>query len=691
MPPVTLDSPVQYVKGVGPRRAEQLADLNIRTVRDLIEHYPFRYGAQEPARPIADLVEGENVTVIGTLTDARCHPHRRRAPIRALLEDQSGECEAIWFQSPYLVDRLNLGDRLRLHGRVRPYEGRCQLVNPQIEWLGTKPTTEPDRERFEPVYPASMEITSRQLKKWIHTVLPAVLPVMAEFHEADFLRRRRLPERRAAVERIHAPLRNGDAETARRRLAYDELLLMQLAVALKRAHRRRTARATPIEVTPEVDRRIRRRLSFTFTGAQDRVIEEITADLACSYPMNRLLQGDVGAGKTAIAVYASLAAVARGLQTAIMAPTEVLARQHFANVEKYLADSRVRRTLLVGGLPVRQRRQRCRAIAAGEIDLIVGTHALLEKEVTFASLGVVVIDEQHKFGVRQRAVLRRKGLEPHLLTMSATPIPRSLAMTAFGELDISIIDELPPGRRPVTTRLVLPPRAPEAWAFVRRQLEAGHQVFVVYPLVEESDTLPLRAATREVERLAQAELAGHRVGLLHGKMKPVEKQAAMEAFRRGELQALAATTVIEVGVDVPNATVMVIQHAERYGLSQLHQLRGRIGRGGHKGYCLLMTDQDHPAARKRLEVLVRTSDGFEVAEEDLRHRGPGELLGTRQHGEVGLRVARLPDDFDLLDRAAGDARGIVAADPQLVARPRTALRDELIRRHGPSLAWFDSG
>jgi ATP-dependent DNA helicase RecG len=374
-----------------------------------------------------------------------------------------------------------------------------------------------------------------------------------------------------------------------------------------------------------------------------------------------------------------------------MAPTEVLARQHFANVERYLVDSRVQRTLLVGGFPVSERQKICEAIADGQFDLVVGTHALLEKEVTFASLGVVVIDEQHKFGVQQRSALRHKGVEAHLLTMSATPIPRSLALIAFGELDMSVIDELPPGRTPVVTRLVSRHQVAEAWAFVRRQLQAGRQAFVVYPLVEESDTLPMRAAAREADRLARGQLHGHAVGLLHGRMKPADKHAIMERFRAGELQVLVATTVIEVGLDVPNATVMVIQHAERYGLSQLHQLRGRIGRGAHKGYCLLMTDVGSPSSRQRLEVLVCTSDGFEVAEEDLRHRGPGELLGVRQHGDVGLRVARLPDDFDLLEQAATDARQIVAADPQLHRPELAALRAELIRLHRHNLAWLDSG
>jgi ATP-dependent DNA helicase RecG len=691
MPSVTLESPVQYVKGVGPRRASQLAELGIRTVRDLVEHYPFRYGVQEAARPIKDLVAGAEITIIGTLADVRFDRFRPRTPLRALVEDESGKCQVVWFKSPYLVEKLNLGDRLRLHGKVRAYGDGLQLVNPQVQWLGGEPAGDEVAERFEPVYPASAEISSRQIRQWTRIALPQVLGEFAEFYDAGFLRRRGLAGRQQALALIHQPSNGGDAAGARRRLAYDELLISQLALALKREHRRRSARATPIEVTPEIDRRIRARLHFTFTGAQDRVVEEIRADLGRAYPMNRLLQGDVGAGKTAIAVYAAMAAVARRLQTAILAPTEVLARQHFANVEQYLAESRVRRVLLLGGLPAAKRREICRRIAAGEIDLVIGTHALLEKEVRFASLGLVVIDEQHKFGVRQRSALRHKGLEPHLLTMSATPIPRSLAMTAFGELDISIIDELPPGRQPVTTRLVLPHRVEQAWAFVRRQLEAGRQAFVVYPLVEESDILPLRAATREADALSHGRLRGHRVGLLHGKMKPAEKQTVMNAFRDHKLEVLVATTVIEVGVDVPNATVMLIQHAERYGLSQLHQLRGRIGRGRQPGYCLLMTDTDRPEARGRLEVLVRTSDGFEVAEEDLRHRGPGEMLGTRQHGQGGLRVAKLPEDLDLLEQAAKDARTLVAHDPGLREPQRAALRDELLRRHGRSLAWLDSG
>lgn len=691
MSALKLDSSVRYLKGVGPRRAEQLESLEIRTVWDLIEHFPFRYGTQGPALAIAELCAGEQATVVGTVTDARLRSRGRRAPIQALIEDETGECQAVWFQSPWLAEKLQVGDILRLFGKVTAYDDSLQFANPRVDWLSEQDKPRDGGERFEPVYPGTNQISSRQLMRWICAALPTVRDQIVEFHDAGFLRERRLPARVTAYERIHAPLGEQDSETARRRLAYDELLLTQLAIALRRMHRRLSAKATPIPVTDEIDRRIRDRLVFRFTRAQDRTIAELRADLAQPWPMNRLLQGDVGAGKTAIAVYATLAGVARRLQTAIMAPTEILARQHFGNVERYLAGSRVRRALVTGGMSARERRKTCAEIAAGKIDLVIGTHALLDREIKFAALGLVVIDEQHKFGVIQRSALRRKGVQPHLLTMSATPIPRSLAMTAFGELDMSVIDELPPGRKPVTTRLITSADAGQSWAFVREQLKASRQVFVVYPLVAESETLPLRAASAEVLRLSEHELRGYRATLLHGKMKSDEKQAIMAEFRAGRIQVLVATTVVEVGVDVPNATVMVIQHAERYGLSQLHQLRGRIGRGSHAGHCLLMADSATPAALRRLEVLVRTTDGFEVAEEDLRHRGPGQILGTRQHGEAGFRVARLPEDFDLLELAARDARQIVADDSRLDRPDRAALREELIRRYGKLLALLEAG
>ncbi len=682
---------MQYVRGVGPRRAVQLAELGIRTVRDLIDHFPFRYGVETPSEPIAQILPGETPTVIGTLTDVRVPRRSRRAPLVGLIEDDSGELIVRWFESAYLLEKLNLGDRLRLVGKVTLHDGYPAMVNPRMEWVTDETQREDRTKRFEPVYHAGGEVTSRQIGTWVAAALPRVAEALGEFYPREWLRERKLATRRGAYERIHQPRRDGDAETARRRLAYDELLLGQLAAALKRRQRTQSTNGVPIQVTPEVDRRIRGRLKFAFTAAQNRVVREIAADLGRPAPMNRLLQGDVGAGKTAVAVYAALAVIAGGHQAVIMAPTETLARQHFANVQHYLAGARVRTALVVGGSSKTERERLRRRIALGEVDLAVGTHALLERDVRFPSLGLVVIDEQHKFGVRQRMVLRRKGREPHYLVMSATPIPRSLAMTAFGDLDVSILDELPPGRRPVQTRIVRREQTGEAWQFVRERLAAGRQAYIVYPLVEESDALPLRAATREAQELEAGALRGFRVGLLHGRMRAEEKAEVMRAFASGRVQALVSTTVIEVGVDVPNATVMVVQHAERYGLSQLHQLRGRIGRGEHGGVCLLMSDARGEGAMRRLGVLARTQDGFVIAEEDLRQRGPGELLGARQHGDAGLRVARLPDDFDLLRLARRDAETIAAAKGGLLRAEHAALRAELLRRYRGVTALLDAG
>ncbi|HEY3246607.1 MAG TPA: ATP-dependent DNA helicase RecG, partial [Phycisphaerae bacterium] len=521
-----------------------------------------------------------------------------------------------------------------------------------------------------------------------------------------------------AIQRYHRPTQADDVQIARRRLAYDEFLILQLAVQLRRQFRKQHASAPAIIVTPEIDRRIRARLPFQLTPGQNQVVAAITSDLARTQPMNRLLQADVGAGKTAVAVYAALATVANRRQVAIMAPTEILAEQHRAKFGAYLEGSRVRVGYLVGGQSKAARQHTLRSVAAGEIDVLIGTHALLETGVRFAACGLVVVDEQHKFGVFQRSAILNKpaAQQAHYLVLTATPIPRTLALTLFGDLDVSVIPDGPPGRQPITTRVVQAEEIAPVWDFVRQRLAAGEQAYVVYPLVDESDRLPLQAATREYEHLKHAVFADFGVDLLHGRMSTAEKTAVMNRFRTGASRVLVATTVIEVGVDVPAATIMVVQHAERYGLSQLHQLRGRIGRGARKSYCILVDhgsqisdfrsqipelnrharDQSEIARRKsetdsrrglaRLEIMARTADGFQIAEEDLRLRGPGEVVGARQHGLPTLKVADLLSDLELLDWARADAARIVEADGRL-SQPRfAALRAQVIARHGETAA-----
>lgn len=691
-----LRQSVQYVKGVGPERARLFAKLGIETIGDLIAHFPFRHQVQGRPQPINTLEPGEPATIIGNIvsvhTSAASWSSRRQSVV-AEVEDATGYCLVRWFNAPYMADRLQGIGRVRIHGVVRDADGIPQFVNPQVEPADAAVAAEPrDGERIEPVYRTVDRLPSRVIAAAVRQALPRAVLEIEELFDEAYLARRRLARRRSAIERYHYPTRLEDVPIARRRIAYDELFLMQLAIAMKRNRSLTLDRATPLPSSREIDLRIRQRFPFTLTRAQDRAIAEIVADLARPRPMNRLLQGDVGSGKTVVALYAALVAVANRRQCAIMAPTEVLAEQHFRNVEKYLQASRVRRVLLTGRTPARTRDRDRKAIAAGEIDLVIGTQALLEKDVTFRSLSLVIVDEQHKFGVAQRGTIRGRSapeVVPHYLVMSATPIPRTLSMTVFGDLDVSVIDEMPPGRQKIITRWMGPDRYDQAWELVRRRLAAGEQAYVVYPLVEESEALPLRAATQEVRRIAEEILPGAHVELLHGKMSGRQKRDVMRRFAAGEIQVLVATTVIEVGVDVANATIMVIQHADRYGLAALHQLRGRVGRGDRPAYCLLLADRAGDLARRRLSILCETTDGFRIAEEDLRIRGPGEILGTQQHGWPELKVANLAADTELLELARRDAMETIRRDPALTSPACAAIRRELIARFRHRLAWLD--
>jgi ATP-dependent DNA helicase RecG len=679
---LTLDTDVQFVKGVGPIRAKHFSKLGVRNVGDLVHLFPFRHECKPQSQPIGTVEPGGVSTVIGELKNVRTGGRFSGGTISAQVIDGTGRCKVRWFNSGYLADRLHPGIVVRLTGKVDLYNERPQIINPEISIIeeGEDPFAE-DHERREPVYPSIAELSSRQIKRLVESVLDIAAPQIEEILPAALRKKRNLPPRRTAIIRYHRPTGPMDVEVARRRIAYDEFFLFQLAIQTSRRKLKAGPRATRIEVTTTIDERIRKRFPFSLTKWQDRSVAEICADLCRDVPMNRLLQADVGAGKTAVAVYASLAAIARKRQVAMLAPTEVLASQLFTKVQRYMAGSRVRVGYLAGSVKASERTTLLCELANGKLDWIIGTHALVEKKVRFAKLGLVIIDEQHKFGVAQRAALRQKGPSPHVLVLTATPIPRTLAMTVFGDLDVSTIDGSPPGRKPVVTRLATEEKRREAWRFVRSRVDKGEQAYVVYPLVEESDALPLKAATVEVERLRETFLEGCSVELLHGRMKAADKKAVMERFRSGKTKVLVATTVIEVGVDVASATLMVIEHAERFGLSQLHQLRGRVGRGSKKSYCLLMSDARGATARERLGVLCKSNDGFRIAEEDLRLRGPGELIGKRQHGIPAFRVADLVTDFEILEQARDDAAAILRADPLLEEPGHTALKKALLSKH----------
>jgi len=680
-----LDTPVQYVKGVGPVRAEQLAGLGIETVEDLLMYFPRRFSLRRQAQPIATLSGTDQAaTVAGMVIDTAYRGFGRHPLFKCTIEDDTARIDVRWFHGGYLRDQITEGMYIAVSGKISSYRDSLQFVNPQFHVIWDPDGTNLDADELLPVYPAGGKLTSGMIAKVVKAVLPEARDLLGRWFPPDYLSRRAMMDRPAAVAAMHRPQDKDHWRAARRRIAYDECILMQLGIALMRM-RQVSRPAYTLQISDEIDSRIRDRFPFDLTGAQDRAIVEIAADLARPHPMNRLLQGDVGSGKTVVALYAALLAVANRKQVAIMAPTEILAAQHYRKIASYLEGSRVRVAMLVGGQKPADRQRTLAAMQAGEIHIVVGTHALLGAGVRFGQLGLVVVDEQHKFGVRQRSGLRGKGYAPHYLVMTATPIPRTLAMTVFGDLDVSVIDELPPGRGRTETRCVTDSELPEVMQFVREKLTAGQQAYFIYPLVNPSPELELTAARQAYKELAAGELKGFRLGLIHGQMPQASKDAVMSDFRAGAIQALIASIVVEVGLDVPAANVMVVMHAERFGLAQLHQLRGRIGRGAADAVCILVASPKNPVARQRLQVLAETSDGFKIAEQDLRLRGPGELFSTRQHGLGELKVADLVEDFELLRLARRDAFDIVAEDPGLNAPHNQQLRREMIRAYAGKL------
>ena len=687
-----LDDPVQYLPGVGPARAADFAQLEVRTVRDLLCTFPRRIDDRRTMITICEAHEGDEIGLrarVLRIRENRIGGGRRMTT--AVFSDGTGDIDAVWFNMPWVAEKLEAKPEAILYGKVGSRKGRLQMSHPTMELIGGGHEGEKTG-RLLPIYPCSGGLSQALWLKAMRAAIDRYGALLPEFYPDEFLSKRGLLPRRDAVAAMHFPADEQAAGAARARLVYDECLLQQLACGLQR-RRTLAGHGRSFRWNEKIDRRIRRLFPFALTPGQDAAIADILRDMQAPCPMHRLVQGDVGSGKTAVSTYALLLAVANGTQAVVMAPTEILARQHEVTLREFLARSpkaRVSVGLLLGGMKVTERRTLLAGLEAGTLDVLIATHAALVDDVRFRDLGLAVIDEQHKFGVEQRARLRAKGTEPDMLVMTATPIPRSLALTLYGDLDVSTIPDLPPGRKPVKTYAPMPEEAPKVWDFIRRELTRGRQAFVVSPLVEESETLDLQSATELHESLSAEELKGFRLGLLHGKMTRPEQLSVMTAFRDGTLDVLVSTVVIEVGVNVPNATVMAVMHAERFGLAQLHQLRGRIARGTEQGHCILLSTARSGPARERLSILVREASGFRIAEEDLAQRGEGDFLGTRQHGRL-FRLADLVEDLPTLMQAREDAQRILAADPALDAQSHTPIRDEVRRLHGARLNLLAAG
>jgi ATP-dependent DNA helicase RecG len=681
--PSLLTASVQTLKGAGPKLAAAAADMDLGSVGDILLHIPHSYRDRAAPRKLAELRIGEEATVEVDVRSARVRPTRRRGLVivEATVADDSGPAKAVWFNQAWLVDRLTEGTRLLLFGKLDRSGFRVEAH----EVLGAGgPATGIHTTGIVPVHPASERLRAQRLREWAWQARPLACCVIEPL-PAELRGRRGLASAADALTAAHFPESLDEAEEARRRLAFEELFLHQVALAARRSERRASHPGIALTGPGELEERWLASLPFELTRDQRAAIGDIDADLAAERPMQRLLMGEVGSGKTVLALYAMLRAVEAGYQAALMAPTETLAEQHAATLNALLVDESVPFTLLTSATPAVRRREALGQLASGELAMVVGTHALIEPDVEFGRLAVCVVDEQHRFGVRQRAALDGKGpggSAPHALHMTATPIPRTLSLTAYGDLDATVLRELPAGRKPVDTWVVGEERRPGAYGYVRDRLREGRQAYVVCPLVEGSQTMEAKAATEEAKRLASTEFADFDVGLLHGQMPAREKQAAMEEFASGRTDVLVATSVIEVGIDVANATVMLIEGAERYGLSQLHQLRGRVGRGQHASQCILFAEPASELAGRRLDAIASERDGFKLAEVDLSLRGEGEILGTRQHGLPRFRVAVLPDDVAMLTEARREVIALLDRHGSLDVPELGPLLDAARRRFG---------
>ena len=700
---LTLATPLPRLPGMSQSRAKRMERLGLRTAQDVVFLFPRDYEYPAPSQKIDDLEEGKPASLVGKIVDAEIVSRSRgKSMFAALVQNESGVVRILFFNQPFRAEQLTLDRLVMISGAPKLNGLRMEFMHPKVTLLDDAehlPTP-----RILPVYPLTDGVKQSEVRRLVMETIGQVagqlIEVMPERLRHEGANRLRtegidlegdLMTINRAMQCLHQPENTRELLAARTRLVFQELLVMQLALAMRRRKLTTDLHAPPLEANAMIDARIINRFPFELTGDQKSVIGEISRDMSRQFPMNRLLQGDVGSGKTVVAIYAMMLAVAKGHQAVLMAPTEVLARQHYHTLTKMLAESRVRIGLLCGSLSQRERREVIESVEAGDIDLLVGTQALIYGDIEFRSLGLCVIDEQHKFGVRQRVALRSGGVDPHYLVMSATPIPRSVAMTLFGDVELSTLREKPPGRGKVNTYLARDGWRDRWWTFVRRKIDEGRQAFVVAPRVTHVETdddsaEDVSSVEAEFERLCNGSLSDYRVGLLHGRMPAEEKQAIMDDFASGRLQVLVSTTVIEVGIDVPNATVMTILGAQRFGLAQLHQLRGRVSRGTHEGHvCVFSDGEQSPEENERLKVFEQTDDGFQLAEADFRLRGPGDMLGRKQSGLPPMRIADFRRDQDVLVAARAIAQTMIDHDPELDAEDLSELRGQVLRRYGKRL------